>query len=111
MNDQIKTKKVMCYVQQNGIIRRDDNGYLIGRLTSDFEKEHGFKSLEEDTAPKAFIRMLVKDSEYRESWKANIAMAIYDTEKPKGMTAHEWRNECAENFLKRLTAPAGKESE
>ena len=56
------------------------------------------------------IKALNNDNGYRESWKANIAMAIYDTNKPKVMTAHEWRNECAETFLQRLTAfPSGRE--
>jgi len=47
---------------------------------------------------------LIHDSEYRDAWKANIAMAIYDTRKKKGETAHEWRQRCAEQFIKYLCA-------
>ena len=46
---------------------------------------------------------LIHDAEYRETWVANIAMAIYDTQK-KGVTAHEWRQRCAEQFIKYLCA-------
>ena len=47
---------------------------------------------------------LIHDEEYRDAWKANVAMAIYDTRKLKGETAHEWRQRCAEQFIKYLCA-------
>ena len=36
MPDCIETKQVKCFIQQNGIIRRDSDGRLIGRLVDDF---------------------------------------------------------------------------
>ena len=47
---------------------------------------------------------LISDSEMRDTWKANVAMAIYDTRQKKGETAHEWRQRCAEQFIKYLCA-------
>ena len=47
---------------------------------------------------------LIDDSEYRNTWKANVAMAIYDTKQKKGETGHEWRQRCAEQFIKYLCA-------
>lgn len=47
---------------------------------------------------------LIHNSESRNAWKANIAMAIYDTRRKKSETIHEWRNRCAEQFLKYLCA-------
>lgn len=47
---------------------------------------------------------LISDSELRDVWKANVAMAIYDTKQKKGETAHEWRQRCAEQFIKYLCA-------
>ena len=47
---------------------------------------------------------LIDDSEYRNTWKANVAMAIYDTKQKKGETAYEWRQRCAEQFIKYLCA-------
>ena len=46
---------------------------------------------------------LIHDSEYRDVWIANVAMSIYDTDK-KGVTAHEWRQKCGEQFIKYLCA-------
>jgi len=37
MCDQVETKDVRCYVQTNGIIRRNSDGRLIGRLVDDFK--------------------------------------------------------------------------
>lgn len=47
---------------------------------------------------------LIDDTQYRDTWKANVAMAIYDTRQTKGETAHEWRQRCAEQFIKYLCA-------
>ena len=47
---------------------------------------------------------LIHDDEYRDVWKANVAMAICDTRKKKGETAHEWRQRCAEQFIKYFCA-------
>ena len=47
---------------------------------------------------------LISDSELRDVWNANVAMAIYDTKQKKGETAHEWRQRCAEQFIKYLCA-------
>ena len=47
---------------------------------------------------------LISDSEMRDAWKANVAMAIYDTTKKKGETAHVWRQRCAEQFIRYLCA-------
>lgn len=49
-------------------------------------------------------KKLIQDDEYRSIWVANIAMAIYDTRQKKGETAHEWRQRCAEQFIKYLCA-------
>jgi len=48
--------------------------------------------------------ILINDTEYRDLWTANVAMAIYDTKQKKGETAHEWRQRCAEQFIKYLCA-------
>jgi len=47
---------------------------------------------------------LIHDEEYRHVWVCNVAMGIYDTKKKKGETAHEWRQRCAEQFIKYLCA-------
>lgn len=47
---------------------------------------------------------LINGDDYRDTWKANVAMAIYDTKQKKGEAAHEWRNRCAEQFTKYLCA-------
>lgn len=47
MPDCIATKSLEVFVQQNGIIRRDSDGRLIGRLVSDFD----YKDLEDDVSP------------------------------------------------------------
>ena len=47
---------------------------------------------------------LINDSDYRDTWQANVAMAIYDTKQKKGESAHSWRNRCAEQFLKYFCA-------
>ncbi len=47
---------------------------------------------------------LIHDDGYRLGWRANIAMAIFDTKQKKGETAHEWRNRCGEQFIKYFCA-------
>jgi len=47
---------------------------------------------------------LIEDTELRDAWKANVAMAIYDTRQKKGESVHEWRQRCAEQFIKYLCA-------
>jgi len=37
--DDIETLLVLVEIQENGIIRRADTGYLIGRLSDDYEYE------------------------------------------------------------------------
>jgi hypothetical protein len=49
---------------------------------------------------------LLSDEDTRAGWRANIAMAIYDTKHKRGETAHEWRQRCAERFLDILARPA-----
>ena len=55
-------------------------------------------------AIEALQHELIHDTEYRDAWKANIAMAIYDTRKPNGETAHKWRQRCAEQAIKFICA-------
>ena len=50
----------------------------------------------------SLIESLRTDEGYRESWRANIAMAIYDTRRNTGEPFHVWRNRCADTFLNRL---------
>jgi len=38
-NDCIATKELAVIIQENGIIRRADTGYLIGRLVDDYKYE------------------------------------------------------------------------
>jgi len=52
---------------------------------------------------------LLSDDDTRAGWRANIAMAIYDTKQEKGETAHEWRQRCAERFLDILAMPVESE--
>ena len=47
---------------------------------------------------------LIHDDELWQTWRANVAMAIYDTKQKKGETAHTWRNRCGEQFIKYLCA-------
>jgi len=47
---------------------------------------------------------LIEDQGLRDAWKANVAMAIYDTKRKKGELIHEWRQRCAERFIKYLCA-------
>ena len=47
---------------------------------------------------------LLSDEEYRQTWVANIAMAIHDTRREPGEGLHAWRQRCAETFLRYLTA-------
>jgi len=47
---------------------------------------------------------LIHDEDYRHGWRANVAMAIYDTKQKKGETAYEWRNRCGEQFIKYFCA-------
>ena len=62
------------------------------------------KRPETKSAIEAIQFHLIDDSEYRDVWIANVAMAIYDTRQKKGETAHEWRQRCAEQFIKYLCA-------
>lgn len=48
------------------------------------------------------IAALKADEDFREGWRANIVMAIYDTRREPGESLHNWRNRCAETFLNRL---------
>ena len=48
--------------------------------------------------------LLIHDDDYRDTWRANVAMAIYDTTQKKGETVHEWRNRCGEQFIKYFCA-------
>ncbi len=43
MCDCIEAKSIACTIQDNGIIRRADNGLLIGRLVSDVSYEQALK--------------------------------------------------------------------
>ena len=47
--DSIGTKELTVYVQENGIIRRKDNDYLIGRLAEDVT----YESLPDESKGKA----------------------------------------------------------
>ena len=47
---------------------------------------------------------LIHDEDYRDTWRANIVMAIYDTKQKKGETTHAWRNRCGEQFVKYFCA-------
>ena len=47
MGEYIETVKLLVEIQANGIIRRADTGYLIGRLSDDYEYEQLKNSPEE----------------------------------------------------------------
>ena len=49
------------------------------------------------------VDALTTDADYRQSWVANIAMAIHDRHY-EYLTVHQWRNACAELFIARLCA-------
>jgi len=55
-------------------------------------------------AIKTIQNELLTDDEYRASWVANVAMAIHDTRRTTDEDEHQWRNRCAETFLRYLTA-------
>ena len=57
-----------------------------------------------DKSIEAVQRSLIHDEDYRDTWRANIAMAIYDSKQKKGETTHVWRNRCGEQFIKYFCA-------
>lgn len=47
---------------------------------------------------------LIHDKECRLAWRANIAMAIYDTERAVKEPLRQWRNRCAEQAIRYICA-------
>lgn len=99
MGDCISTKRVICYIQENGIVR-NDKGVVIGRL-SEF-KYDGLVESEYPEYMKIVTNTLKKDEEYYYSWQSNIAVPIQDR-LPDVENIHEISNLCAKDFLDRLT--------
>ncbi|MEM7002609.1 MAG: hypothetical protein AAF529_17600 [Pseudomonadota bacterium] len=60
------------------------------------------KAMRVTQALKETQRALVEHADLRESWQANIACAIMDTEQQEGESDHDWRNRCAKTFLNRF---------
>lgn len=80
------------------------------------ELDEGERAVVENRAPDvcgdvpkamADVTMALRnDAGYRQSWVANIAMAIYDTKRLDGETEVEWLNRGAEAFIELLSRPS-----
>lgn len=100
MCDCISTKKVICFIQENGIVR-NDGGFILGKFDNDFKYED-IKESEYPEYMKVVTNTLKNDEEYYYSWQSNIAMPIQDRLSDVE-NIHELSNLCAKDFLDRLT--------
>jgi predicted nucleic acid-binding OB-fold protein len=100
MCDFIETKKVICNIQKNGIIR-DNNGMIIGRFNNEFSFNE-IKESDYSEYMKVITTTIKEDKEYYFSWQSNIAVSIQDRLSDIN-NIHEISNCCAKDFLDRLT--------
>jgi hypothetical protein len=99
MGDCISTKKVICFIQENGIARSDE-ALILGRFDNDFKYEN-IKESEYSEYMKVVTKTLCNDDQFYYAWQSNIAMPIQD--RLSGVdNIHELSNLCAKDFLDRL---------
>ena len=83
MNDICKTKKIIVEIQENGIIRRIEEGFILGRLLDDISFDNSFKESYTSEAIEIIKQAMIDDDplkqgSYAHSWHCNIAMVCFD---------------------------------